>query len=69
MGVVFGISGFLLVFEWTIAAGVAALGIFAGLAFRSFDYDEGFHVHKDEISETERKWRKGANKGVKNHVS
>ncbi|WNF25000.1 cytochrome aa3 quinol oxidase subunit I [Mesobacillus jeotgali] len=69
MGVVFGISGFLLVFEWTIAAGIAALGIFAGLAFRSFDYDEGFHVHKDEIFETESKWRKGANKGVKNHVS
>lgn len=69
MGVIFGISGFLLVFEWTIAAGVAALGILAGLAFRSFDYDEGFHVHKDEIFETESKWRKGANKGVKNHVS
>lgn len=59
MCVVFGLAGFLLVFEWHIAALVATLGILAGLAVRSFDYNEGYHVHTDEIYETELTWRKG----------
>jgi cytochrome aa3-600 menaquinol oxidase subunit I len=57
MCVVFGIAGFLLVFEWHLAAAVAALGIFAGLIVRSFDYNDGHHVHIDEIRETEKAWR------------
>ncbi|GGF98280.1 cytochrome aa3 quinol oxidase subunit I [Paenibacillus abyssi] len=59
MCVVFGISGFFLVFEWHIAAAVAAVGIFAGLIIRSFDYNDGFHVHKEEIEQTESAWRNG----------
>ncbi|WP_438448124.1 cytochrome aa3 quinol oxidase subunit I [Gorillibacterium sp. sgz5001074] len=58
MCVIFGIAGFLLVFEWHIAALIATLGILAGLAVRSFDYNEGYHIHTDEIYETERTWRK-----------
>ncbi|MDQ1911464.1 cytochrome aa3 quinol oxidase subunit I [Paenibacillus sp. GD4] len=57
MSAVFGVAGFFLVFEWHIAAAVAAIGIFAGLIVRSFDYNEGYHVHKEEIEQTERKWR------------
>jgi cytochrome aa3-600 menaquinol oxidase subunit I len=59
MCVVFGIAGFLLVFEWHIAALVAGLGIIAGLIVRSFDYNEGYHIHKEDIIETELAWRKG----------
>lgn len=69
MASIFGVAGFFLVFEWKIAAAVAAIGILVGLIMRSFDYDEGFHVHKKEILETERAWRNVDNKGVKNHVS
>lgn len=57
MGVVFGVAGFFLVFEWHIAAAIAAIGIIAGLIYRSFDYDEGYHIPVDEIKETESKWR------------
>jgi cytochrome aa3-600 menaquinol oxidase subunit 1 len=68
MGVVFGVVGFLLVFEWKIAAAVGTIGILAGLIIRSFDYNDGFHVHLDEIKKTEHAWR-DTDKGVKNHVS
>ncbi|MBP1154253.1 MULTISPECIES: cytochrome aa3 quinol oxidase subunit I [unclassified Paenibacillus] len=57
MCVVFGIAGFFMVFEWHIAAAVAALGIIVGLIVRSFDYNDGYHVHKEEIEETEQAWR------------
>ncbi|MFB6468589.1 cytochrome aa3 quinol oxidase subunit I [Cytobacillus sp. Hz8] len=57
MCVVFGLAGFFLVFEWKIAAAIAAIGILVGLIIRSFDYDEGFHVGVDEIIKTERAWR------------
>lgn len=57
MGVAFGVAGFFLVFEWHIAAAIAAIGIIAGLIYRSFDYDEGYHIPVDEIKETESKWR------------
>lgn len=59
MCVVFGVAGFFLVFEWHLAAIVAALGIFAGLIVRSFDYNDGYHIHADEIIQTERAWRRG----------
>lgn len=68
MCVVFGIAGFFLVFEWNIAAAIAAIGIIAGLIYRSFDYNDGFHVRVDEIIKTERNWKK-VDKEVNNHVS
>lgn len=57
MGGVFTVAGFFLVFEWHIAAAVAAIGIFAGLIIRSFDYNNGYHVKVNEIKETEKAWR------------
>ncbi|MFC4767807.1 cytochrome aa3 quinol oxidase subunit I [Effusibacillus consociatus] len=57
MCAVFGIVGFFLVFEWHLAAAIASIGIFAGLIARSFDYDHGYHIHKEEILATERAWR------------
>ncbi|PAE26263.1 cytochrome aa3 quinol oxidase subunit I [Bacillus sp. 7894-2] len=68
MGVIFGIAGFFLVFEWHIAAAVAGIGIFAGLIIRSFDYNEGFHVSKEEIHRIENAWRKTEGE-VHDHVS
>ncbi|MBY0120357.1 cytochrome aa3 quinol oxidase subunit I [Bacillus sp. S/N-304-OC-R1] len=68
MGVIFGIAGFFLVFEWHIAAAVAAIGIFAGLIIRSFDYNEGYHVKVDEIKKIEKSWRNKEGE-VHNHVS
>lgn len=58
MCVMFGITGFFLVFEWHIAAAIASIGIIAGLIYRSFDYNDGYHIHLDEIKNTERKWRR-----------
>lgn len=57
MCAVFGMVGLFLVFELHILALIAAVGILIGLAVRSFDYDEGYHVHLDEIRETEKAWR------------
>ncbi|MDX8364727.1 cytochrome aa3 quinol oxidase subunit I [Cytobacillus sp. IB215665] len=68
MAVVFGIAGFFLVFEWHIAAAIAAVGIFAGLIIRSFDYNDGYHIPVKEIKETEKSWRNKAEE-VNNHVS
>lgn len=58
MGIMFLITGFLFVFEFTIPAFIGVAGIFATMIYRSFDYDEGFHIPKDEIIKTERTWRK-----------
>ncbi|MGJ7919854.1 cytochrome aa3 quinol oxidase subunit I [Neobacillus sp. LXY-4] len=68
MAVIFGIAGFFLVFEWTIAAAIASIGIIAVLIARSFDYNDGYHVPVDEIIKTERAWKK-VDEEVKNHVS
>ena len=57
MGGVFLVAGFFLVFEWHIAAAVAAIGIFAGLIIRSFDYNNGYHVKVNEINAIEKAWR------------
>lgn len=54
---IFGIVGFLLVFEWQVAALVGAVGILITLIVRSFDYNDGYHVHVEEIEETEKAWR------------
>jgi cytochrome aa3-600 menaquinol oxidase subunit I len=67
MAVMFGITGFFLVFEWHLAAAVAAIGIVIGLIIRSFDYDEGYHVSVEEIKNIESRWRK-VEGGVKHHA-
>ncbi|MCL9970898.1 cytochrome aa3 quinol oxidase subunit I [Anoxybacillus kestanbolensis] len=67
MAVVFGITGFFLVFEAHIAAAVAAIGIVVGLIIRSFDYNDGYYVSVDEIKQTERTWR-NVEGGTENHV-
>ncbi|OCA81508.1 cytochrome aa3 quinol oxidase subunit I [Bacillus sp. FJAT-27225] len=61
------VTGFVLVFEWKWAALFGLIAFFVGMGFRSFDYDEGFYVKKDEIIKTENGWRTPG-KGVKNHV-
>jgi cytochrome aa3-600 menaquinol oxidase subunit 1 len=57
MCVIFGVAGFFLVFEWHLLAAIAGLGIIAGLIYRSFDYNDGHHIHVEEIIKTERVWR------------
>lgn len=54
---VFFVVGFFMVFELHIPALVCAIGIIAGLAIRSFDYNNGHHVHIEEIRDTEKAWR------------
>lgn len=68
MCVAFGIVGFFLIFEWHLLAAISAVLIIAGLIYRSFDYNDGYHIHKDEIKKTENAWRKMEGK-VNNHVS
>jgi len=68
MCVAFGIVGFFLIFEWHLLAAISAVLIIAGLIYRSFDYNDGYHIHKDEIKKTEGAWRKMEGK-VNNHVS
>ncbi|MEJ1517915.1 cytochrome aa3 quinol oxidase subunit I [Bacillus cereus] len=52
--VAFGIAGFAAVFSWWWLAIIGLIGIFAGLAYRSLDTDEGYYVSKEEIIRTER---------------
>lgn len=68
MAIVFGVTGFFLVFEWHIAAAIAALGIVGGLIYRSFDYNDGYYVPVEEVQETESAWRNVKGE-VNNHVS
>ncbi|MEH7073220.1 cytochrome aa3 quinol oxidase subunit I [Neobacillus drentensis] len=68
MCVIFGISGFFLIFEWKIAALVAAAGILVCLIIRSFDYNDGYHVPVDKIRSIEKTWRV-IGKGGEKHVS
>lgn len=68
MCVAFGIVGFFLIFEWHLLAAISAVLIIAGLIYRSFDYNDGYHIHKDEIKKTENAWIKMEGK-VNNHVS
>jgi cytochrome aa3-600 menaquinol oxidase subunit 1 len=57
MCVLFGVAGFFLVFEWNILAAISAIGIIAALIYRSFDYNDGYHVSIKEIVKTESSWR------------
>jgi len=40
-----------------VLALIAGLGVLLGLALRSFDYDEGYHVTKEEVKQIESSWR------------
>ncbi|KKB33627.1 cytochrome aa3 quinol oxidase subunit I [Bacillus thermotolerans] len=55
MSAIFFIWGFALIFSlWTLAI-IATLGIFACMTHRSFEKDDGHHIHLGEIEETEEK--------------
>lgn len=64
---IIGIVGFLLIFEVKAAALVAALGIIISLIARSWQYNDGYHIHTDEIKKIETAWR-NSEKGVNNNV-
>jgi len=57
MGGLFFVAGFLLVFEWLAAAGIATLAIFATMIYYSFKDDAGYHLSKQEVADKERSWR------------
>jgi cytochrome aa3-600 menaquinol oxidase subunit 1 len=65
---IIGIVGFFLIFEAKTAALVAAVGIIGCLIARSFQYNDGYHIHSDEIKRIETAWR-STDKGVNNNVS
>ncbi|KKB41777.1 cytochrome aa3 quinol oxidase subunit I [Bacillus thermotolerans] len=55
MSAIFFVWGFALIFSlWTLAI-IATLGIFACMTHRSFEKDDGHHIHLGEIEETEDK--------------
>ena len=55
MGIAFTLWGFCVVFSWWIPAIILAIPIFWTLFYRSFNYDKGYHIHVNEIEETESK--------------
>ncbi len=56
MGSIFFVWGFAFVFSmWTVAI-LATIGIFACLAYRSFEKDHGRYISVKEIEETEKNW-------------
>ena len=57
MGCFMFLAGFGLVFEWFWMGIVGGIGIFACMAFRSFDYNDGYYVSVEEIEETEKRAR------------
>ncbi|RLQ93425.1 cytochrome aa3 quinol oxidase subunit I [Falsibacillus albus] len=54
MSAIFFFAGFGLVFQWYWMGIVGLIGIFLGLALRSFEYDDGYYVPVSEIEETEK---------------
>ena len=60
MSVLFFIGGFGMVFSIFPLAILALIGIFACMAYRSFEQDHGHHISVKEIEETEKRLR-GAN--------
>lgn len=64
---IIGIVGFFLIFEAKTAALVAAVGIIGCLIARSFQNNDGYHIHTDEIKKIETAWR-STDKGVNNNV-
>jgi cytochrome aa3-600 menaquinol oxidase subunit 1 len=57
LGAAFMAFGFFLIFEWWVPMIVFAVPIALCLIARSFQRDHGFHIHKEEIIETEKKLR------------
>ncbi|MBM4761924.1 cytochrome aa3 quinol oxidase subunit I [Bacillus sp. B15-48] len=57
MSAIFFVWGFSLVFSLWIPAIIATLGIFACMAHRSFEKDDGYYITVEEIEETETKMR------------
>jgi cytochrome aa3-600 menaquinol oxidase subunit I len=55
MGSIFFVWGFAFVFGMWIVAILATIGIFACLAYRSFEKDNGHYISVKEIEETEKK--------------
>lgn len=53
----FAFASFALVFEWVPLAIAGLIGGVGCMIFRSFDYDDGYHVEVDEIKRIERKAR------------
>jgi cytochrome aa3-600 menaquinol oxidase subunit 1 len=64
---IIGIVGFFLIFEAKTAALVAAVGIIGCLIARSWQNNDGYHIHTDEIKRIETAWR-SSDKGVNNNV-
>ncbi|USK60327.1 cytochrome aa3 quinol oxidase subunit I [Peribacillus asahii] len=63
MSVIFFIGAFSIVFDMIPVAIASLIGVFACMAYRSFEanHDHGYHIHVKEIEETEERLR-GANK-------
>jgi cytochrome aa3-600 menaquinol oxidase subunit I len=57
MGAIFFVFGFSMVFSLWIPAILSLLGIFAFMAYRSFENDHGRYISVEEIKETETKLR------------
>ncbi|GAB4074234.1 cytochrome aa3 quinol oxidase subunit I [Barrientosiimonas marina] len=56
MGIL-AIASFCLIFEWIWPAIIGLIGGIVVMIIRSFDKDEGYHISRDEIIETERSSR------------
>jgi cytochrome aa3-600 menaquinol oxidase subunit 1 len=59
MCILFFIGGFAMVFSMFTLAIISLIGIFACMAYRSFEanHDHGYHIHVKEIEETEKRLR------------
>lgn len=57
LGAAFMAFGFFLIFEWWVPTIIFSIPILICLIARSFQRDHGFHIHKEEVIETEKKLR------------
>ncbi|MER2000122.1 MAG: cbb3-type cytochrome c oxidase subunit I, partial [Lysinibacillus sp.] len=62
LSVFFLIGGFCLIFSMFIPAIISLIGILGCLVYRSFQIDDGYHIHVDEIEEIESKFKQGGAK-------
>ena len=62
MSVFFLIGGFCLIFSMFIPAIICLFGILGGLVYRSFQIDDGYHIHAHEVEEIEAKYKQGGAK-------
>jgi cytochrome aa3-600 menaquinol oxidase subunit I len=62
LAVFFFIGGFCLIFSMFIPAIICLFGILGCLVYRSFQIDDGYHIHVDEIEEIEAKYKQGGAK-------